>query len=515
MDKYKVVDLFAGAGGLSLGFMQTQKYDIKVAFENNPDARDTYQHNYPKTHLEGDIRQADYHEILKTFGEIDVVIGGPPCQGFSNANRQHNNAVNLNNMLVKEYVRAILELKPKAFVMENVSQLKSETHRFYRSQSDNDDIEKYGISTEKTYIDLLEYQYIRDDYFDVIKTPESINNNLWHQEDITVLCSVYHKRGNINKFFHMLDTKERLFRNLIENIKGMHAEGSFCTLNHELVEALSAYFATKNQDTAERLLLKFLEVYYVQNMLRKAKEIFDNQLIVDEYVIDKKHGIAAKIESFAVLEYLIKKLGNQENGYVFDHGILCAADFGVPQKRNRFILMGISNEYADKIEFNMVSLDKGVRISEETTSELAKELRRPGLIYNHIIPATREVALERFKHIRPGGNIHSLPDELTKNTYSDTKKTQNTIYLRLNYERVSGTVINVRKSMWIHPVKDRAISVREAARLQTFPDDFRFYGKKDSQYQQVGNAVPPLLAKAIAEQVLQYLNNHEEVAGGE
>ena len=66
-------------------------------------------------------------------------------------------------------------------------------------------------------------------------------------------------------------------------------------------------------------------------------------------------------------------------------------------------------------------------------------------------------------------------------------------------------MINVRKSMWIHPTIDRAISVREAARLQSFPDCFVFKGTKDAQYQQVGNAVPPLMAKGIAETVLKYL----------
>ena len=66
-------------------------------------------------------------------------------------------------------------------------------------------------------------------------------------------------------------------------------------------------------------------------------------------------------------------------------------------------------------------------------------------------------------------------------------------------------MVNVRKSMWIHPVKNRAISIREAARLQTFPDSYIFYGSKDSQYQQVGNAVPPMLAKSIAHEIKKIL----------
>ena len=60
--------------------------------------------------------------------------------------------------------------------------------------------------------------------------------------------------------------------------------------------------------------------------------------------------------------------------------------------------------------------------------------------------------------------------------------------------------------MWIHPVLNRAISIREAARLQSFPDSFKFVGTKDSQYQQVGNAVPPLMARAIAERTAEMLD---------
>ena len=131
---YSVVDLFAGAGGLSLGFKQTKQFDIKIAFENNPKAKKTYKRNYKDTEVFDDVCKADYDFIIKKYGQIDVVIGGPPCQGFSNANRQKNHAINQNNMLVKEYIRAITELNPKAFIMENVSMLKSDIHRFYMSK---------------------------------------------------------------------------------------------------------------------------------------------------------------------------------------------------------------------------------------------------------------------------------------------------------------------------------------------------------------------------------------------
>ena len=73
----------------------------------------------------------------------------------------------------------------------------------------------------------------------------------------------------------------------------------------------------------------------------------------------------------------------------------------------------------------------------------------------------------------------------------------------------AGTVLNVRKSMWIHPTLDRAVSIREAARLQTFPDSYVFCGTKDAQYQQIGNAVPPILGRAIAEKILSLLNVKE------
>ena len=103
----------------------------------------------------------------------------------------------------------------------------------------------------------------------------------------------------------------------------------------------------------------------------------------------------------------------------------------------------------------------------------------------------------RFKKLAPGENFLSLPADM-KATYSKPERTQKTIYYRLLKDEPSGTVVNVRKSMWIHPTLDRALSLREAARLQSFPDSFVFAGPKNSQYQQVGNAVPPMLAEIVA-----------------
>ena len=85
---YKIVDLFAGAGGLSCGFFQTGRFDIVAAFENNKDAQRTYQQNHDKAKLYDDVADALTDDAKKNLGEVDVVIGGPPCQSFSNANRQ-------------------------------------------------------------------------------------------------------------------------------------------------------------------------------------------------------------------------------------------------------------------------------------------------------------------------------------------------------------------------------------------------------------------------------------------
>ena len=119
----KIVDLFCGAGGLSLGFMQ-EGYSISLANDIEPCCIDTYSHNHPETprkHIVlGDIKKviSNIHNLLR-FPEIDVVVGGPPCQGFSMANRQRL-IDDPRNHLYKSYIDALKIIQPKFFVMENV-----------------------------------------------------------------------------------------------------------------------------------------------------------------------------------------------------------------------------------------------------------------------------------------------------------------------------------------------------------------------------------------------------------
>lgn len=533
MKKYSVIDLFAGAGGLSLGFMQTKKYEIKAAFENSPYMQETYRTNHPGTEVLGDVCNADYKTLKEKYGDIDIVIGGPPCQGFSNANRQKNHVISQNNMLVKQYIRAILELQPKAFVMENVSMLRSEVHRFYKTTADIGAVEKYGIPTKETPIILIEGKYSFDGAIEAVQSMKRITEHLWPEEDYSELNVAYKTSKNGKK----LDRVMEKHKNRLKALRSRHSERSSCEsidrINNEAFDAIDLYY-TGSTDP-ESFQNRIAPAVMVQRMLSRAKEIIDNDIVVNSY--DCTDGIAAKIDSFAVLDYIQKILTADENGYAIKPRVLNAAEYGAPQKRMRFVVLGIKKSISEKIalpngtfdedQFRTVrdaigdlesvppvddiADDHGVELKPvDRISVLGKSLRNAPVLRNHVITKTTPTAMERFVALKQGQNFHALSDSLKTNTYTDVGRTQNTIYLRLAYDEPCGTVVNVRKSMWVHPTLNRAVSVREAARLQTFPDSFVFCGSKDKQYQQVGNAVPPILAKAIAEKLASLLDKAED-----
>lgn len=525
---YKTIDLFAGAGGMSLGFKQTGKYEIVAAYENNANAQNTYKKNHTETLVYSDVCLADFKDLQKKLGKIDVVIGGPPCQGFSSANRQKNHIISQNNMLVKQYVRAVTELDPKAFVMENVEMLRSDVHRFYLREDEHEMISKYEIETCNSEILLLEGKFCSDEVAEDVKDINIVNSKLWTEKDYKLLNIVYRQRNNLEKCkAALLRYKNQLIK-LSKRILGNENTGEYECFN-DAANAINMFFDDKIQ--VNQVVKCIEKAIMLQRCLSRAKEIFDNELTIDGYTFE--NGLFVKVQSYSVFDYITKVLGAEKNGYVFNQDVLNAVKFGVPQKRNRFILIGIKKDIANEVNMPKGTFDEKkyrtvedaikdlekvnpvYEISEDCGTLMPKRFKRTDLtdalrdsdkLYNHVITKTREVAMARFKAITEGENFHFLDSALKVNTYTDASRTQNTIYQRLKYKSQSGTVLNVRKSMWIHPKLNRAVSIREAARLQTFPDSFVFCGTKDSQYQQVGNAVPPMLAKAIAEHLAEYLD---------
>jgi DNA (cytosine-5)-methyltransferase 1 len=531
---YSVVDLFAGAGGLSCGFLQTGRFTIKAAFESDFNAQKTYKRNHDDAVIYDDVTCALQRKVKDELGQVDVVIGGPPCQGFSNANRQKNNVISQNNSLVKKFVQVTLHLNPDAFVMENVSMLRSEVHRFYVDENDSKIIKKYKITTTPAEIPLLDAQFTFEGVEEIVSDANAVARYLWNEKDYLTLNVIYKTCSNKDKLTLILKKHEKKLLALAESLSAQQEDNDYILRQAYIAgEAIQKYFAVKRTDKATKNLCKAIEnTLMIQRMLSKAKELHDNKIVVSDYSRDR--NLVAKVRSMAVIDYIESILGDSRNGYIITKDILSAAAFGVPQKRMRYVVMGIKKDKSDNIELpkgnftedmfhtvedaikdlenvdttpDVVKGEEGVQLpaTPKKINILGRQLRNSKVLYNHVSTASTERALERFRAIKQGNNFHSLDSKL-KTNYSDPMRTQNTIYQRLDYSELSGTVLNVRKSMWIHPVKHRALSIREAARLQTFPDSYVFCGTKDSQYQQVGNAVPPILAKAIAEHLCEYLD---------
>lgn len=357
-----VVDLFCGAGGLSFGF-QEAGYNILTAIDNDPYAIETYSNNIktsfkPITKSIKNVKTSYLLDYIKmSQGELDLVIGGPPCRGFSMANRQSNNRNNPYNQLIHQYIHFIEDIAPKAFLIENVNGLK----------------------------------------------------------------------------------------------------------------------------------------------------IFDKGTI---------H------------EYFLKKI--KKNNYIVNQFLFSCEDFGIPQKRERLIIVGTRKRKKLNIDLkkeeeidvqeaidDLPSLENGNRRDPlpykkyVNLSQYQKDMRENSnsdIVYNNLVTKNNDLVIERYNHIAQGGNWSDIPIKLMKN-YSNIKNCHSSIYHRLRNNKPSITMCNFRKNMIIHPDQNRGLSVREAARLQSFPDDFIFKGGLNSQQQQVANAVPPKLSKLIAIEILKYFNN--------
>ncbi|MEG4067613.1 DNA cytosine methyltransferase [Microcoleus sp. Pol11C2] len=383
-----VLDVFCGAGGMSLGF-QNAGCEILGGIDKNPHAIKTHHRNFPNCKLMRDAQSiesiTDFSKLKLEPGEIDILIGGPPCQVFSAVGIGKMKSLgkhiesDARNFLYEEFIKFVRYYKPLFFVVENVNYL----------------------------------------------------------------------------------------------------------LNH-----------------------------WVFPTLKK----------------DLEHGLTGKSYDYP--------------GYDLSYQILTASDYGVPQIRKRLFIVGRRKDANLAFEFPERNTDPPVSVGEaiedlpalkplclplkkkstapkqvdspkaynfSPKSEYQKRMRiqSDDMVMNHICRSHNDKDLHIFSIMPQGGKYKNIPDELKR--YSD--QTFEDKYKRLDWDKPSWTLTaHMQKDClaYIHPTQTRSISVREAARLQSFPDHFVFDAPMTRMFELVGNSVPPLLAEAIANVIVKQVQTYYE-----
>lgn len=394
---WNVLDLFAGCGGLSAGFEQAG-FNVLLANEFWPDAAKTYSLNHPKTQMIcKDITDIYTKTQIYAYFEkkpCDIIIGGPPCQAYSNAGLRDPN--DPRGKLFEDYVEIVHTLQPKMFVMENVK----------------------GLLTMKHYKDNL----IESETKELKKIAELEQNRL------ELLNRRKQFKNNPQKF--LFDEKDEI----------------------------------------------------------RLKEIV-------KYLDENKEKIENLKES--VVEVILQKFA--QIGYNVKYKVLNAANYGVPQKRERIIFMGLRKDLEAPIVFPMethsptntldiFSKNKWVSV-QEAIDDLADEVE--SIENSHIFTEHSEEFIEKIKNTPIGKSVFG--------GYSDA-------FFRVYPNQPARTVKENHGGVMIHYQHNRVMTPRELARLQSFSDTFKFYGTKSSILKQIGNAVPPLLAFHIAKSASSILD---------
>lgn len=250
--------------------------------------------------------------------------------------------------------------------------------------------------------------------------------------------------------------------------------------------------------------------------------------------VDELHPKAILIENVknilaAKNGYVPKNINHflSERGYNVSSSILCAADYGVPQMRYRAFFVAVKKIYGEfdfsdlsKYKTNIVTVDEALSDIEEIEESAKKteqgtvyvlgnpksnyQRRMQALdkkLYNHMIYYPAKNVQEMMTYVPEGGNWRCVPEELFKSK----RENRYTNYLRRIESNKPSITIDTGHNVYFHPKFNRVPTIRESARIQSFPDTFIFYGNKGQQFKQVGNAVPPMLAEAICKAMIDTL----------
>lgn len=255
------------------------------------------------------------------------------------------------------------------------------------------------------------------------------------------------------------------------------------------------------------------------------------------FILENVRGILTMAQG-AIFNEIVSLFSDQNNfdgdKYYVHHKIVNGVDFGIPQHRERVIIIGVKNHdfdieklfnktYKTIIEeqpnyFNKVTVwdaisnmprptQNGECIASPTESDYQRYLSNGAkTLYNNTATMHNKVAIKRMQRIKEGSNWTCLGEEIHSvhsGAYGRLEKTGVSPTITTRFDTPSG-------GKFIHPIENRTLTPREAARIQSFPDTFIFYGKKNSICKQIGNAVPPKIAYFLAKLARSVLNEISE-----
>ncbi len=385
----QLVDFFCGAGGLSLGFLQ-EDFNVVLANDIEDVCVETYKYNHPELPssriIKGDIKDIVDHIEDFNCTNVDVVVGGPPCQGFSEANRQRV-IDDPRNKLYKYFLIAVEKIAPKFVVMENVKGMLKVAGQVVE---DYERIE--AVKDGKKYKYRVHFELLNSQDFSVAQSRERLIF-------IAIRNDIIADKG--------IDPTD-VFTKIRENNKNNH----IFVLNDALKD------------------IKPLDAPRVKNRNEIDSETTGKKVDVNYYDCNQN-------------PYLRLINGGRNIPFVYNH----------------------KARYCSDVNYEIYKrLDQG----DDATDEKIRDI----MPYAH--------------------RNHCFKDKYFK-LYADRPCRTITAHLRMDCHS------------HIHPFQVRSLTPREAARVQSFPDDYVFLGAYLKTYMQIGNAVPPLMAKRIAEVIKKYL----------
>ena len=613
-EKVTFVDLFAGAGGISEGFLQAytdKKYfDFLLASDINANCELTHRVRYneqlglPMEFICQDIMEDSFVDnLMKKIGgkEVDVVTGGPSCQSFSLSGRRRK--FDKRDDLFYHYLKVIKALRPKYFVMENVKglltkdggRIKDQILKEIRSIVDSDkvvllidfvkqklqgeSIFAYNTLNAKIAIETADAKLknkLVEDFFTLLENQLKVITR-------TVEYKVSKSNVDINTIRHGLRLlKDRPLREAIKKqVIGLKTKSDVDNDNY--VEPINAFISEiSDANILEKISNSLDNICSITNEkdnIKLLKEALSLYVMTMDELFDLISSKVKSTESEKEFEFVLSqiRLYNIESP-----NVLMSANYGVPQNRERVVFIGCRNDQKlitdvpatikpeDRVTvyealWDLDNIGNGEEVFDykqvSPLKEFAKLLQyrastgeplKNGKLYNewqkvghlnhrftmdikptyvkeeidlkhpkmqkHYILNNHQTSTQndkvrmRLQIIAKYGEYNAEAKKALQNAGVDSDKRNYTV---LNPKGQSPTVVTMPDD-FIHYASHRALTVREMARLQSFDDSFVFQGKRSTggekrkveipQYTLVGNAVPPLMARAIANVILENIN---------